>query len=126
MIRLDCPACKKDSYSAAVEPFRPCPYCGTVYSGKYGSEKRRELRTHKVVRFTFSQNGYSFEATTIDISKKGICLKIFGSIAIPSGDVIDLNINNLFAKAQTRWLNNNLNLSITTAGCRLLNGNPDI
>jgi hypothetical protein len=126
MIRLDCPACKKDSYSSAVESFRPCPYCGTVYSGKYGHEKRREQRTHKEVRFTFSHNGYSFEATTVDISKKGISLKIFGSIAILSGDVIDLNINNLFAKVQTRWLNNNPNLSITATGCRILNGNLDI
>jgi hypothetical protein len=126
MIRLACPACKKDSYSAAVEPFRPCPYCGTVYSGKYGPEKRHELRTHKEVRFTFSHNGNSFEATTVDISKNGISLKIFGSIAIPSGYVIDLNINNLFTKAQTRWLNNNINLSIITTGCRILNGNPDI
>ena len=126
MIRLDCPACKKDSYSAAVEPFRPCPYCGVVYSGKHGLEKRREQRIHKEIPFAFSYLDDRIDATTFDVTKKGIGLKFFGSVSIPHGDVIDLHINNGFAKAQVRWIKNNKELSIATAGCRILSGNLDI
>ena len=126
MIRLDCPACKKDSYSAAVEPFRPCPYCGAVYSGKYGLEKRHEQRVHREVPFAFSYLDDTIDATIFDVTKKGVGLKFFRSLSIPDGDEIDLHINNGYAKAQVRWIRNNKELSITTAGCRILSGSLEI
>ena len=126
MIRLDCPACKRDSYSAAVEPFRPCPYCGTVYSGKHGVERRDGQRVHKEVPFTFLHRDETIEATTLDVSAKGVGLKFFGSLAIPDGDEIDLNINSTHAKARVSWTRNNGELAITTAGCKIQSGNLDI
>ncbi len=126
MIRLDCPSCKKDSYSAAVEPFRPCPYCGEVYSGKYGLEKRNKKRNKKAFPFTFKHNGYLCDASIIDFSRDGVGIKIFDNISISRGEVIDLNVNHLFAKAQIRWTYNNPELNITLAGCKILNGNLNL
>jgi hypothetical protein len=126
VIRLDCPACKKDSYSAAVEPFRPCPYCGVVYSGKHGLEKRDEQRIQREVPFAFSYLDDTIDATTFDVTKKGVGLKFFRSLSILDGDEIDLHINSGFAKAQVRWIKNNKELSITTAGCTILSGSLHI
>ena len=126
MIRLDCPSCKKDSYSSAVEPFRPCPYCGVVYSGRHGLEKRHEQRVHREIPFVFSYRDDTIDATTFDFTRKGVGVRFFGSLPIPDGDEIDLHINSGFAKAQVRWIKNNKELSITTAGCTILGGSLHI
>ncbi|MEW6571486.1 MAG: hypothetical protein AB1390_09975 [Nitrospirota bacterium] len=61
MIRLICPSCRKDSYTACVESFRPCPYCGTSFSGKYGIEKRNEYRVKKKYLSLFFIKGASLK-----------------------------------------------------------------
>ncbi len=57
ILRLECPRCHKDSLVTAAEPFRPCPYCGIMFSGKYGLDKGKDKRIIKESPPVFSHNG---------------------------------------------------------------------
>jgi len=72
LIRLACPECKKDSYSASVETLRPCPYCGFCFSGKYGAEKRDAYSAQKEIPVTFSYKGQNLQARTVNFSENGL------------------------------------------------------
>lgn len=123
ILRLTCPGCKKDSYSASVEAFKPCPYCGILFSGKYGTEKRKVRRLKKEVPFIFSYNGQYLEASTLDISEKGLSIKIFGKPSLPVGDIMELNVKDFLVKAQVMWVFNNPDTSMALTGLKILEGN---
>jgi uncharacterized Zn finger protein (UPF0148 family) len=71
MLRIPCPKCGKNLYTLDVESFYPCPYCGSVFSGKYGPERRREIRNQKEIPFLLSYKGRNFKASALDFSKRG-------------------------------------------------------
>jgi hypothetical protein len=126
ILRLVCPECKKDSYSASVESFKPCPYCGILFSGKYGTEKRGVNRDPKEVPVTFSYNGQSLQASTLNFSENGLSLKIFGNAhlpVLPVGDIIELNIGNSLVTAQIVWVFNNPEATTAITGFKILDGN---
>lgn len=123
ILRLTCPGCKKDSYSASVEAFKPCPYCGILFSGKYGTEKRKVRRLKKEIPFIFSYNGQHLEANTLDISEKGLSIKIFGKPSLPVGDIMELNVKDFIVKAQVMWVFNNPDTSMALTGLKILEGN---
>lgn len=125
VIRLDCPSCKRDSYSASVEPFRPCPYCGAVYSGKYGAERRNEKRILKELPVAFSHVSAGVEAMTSDAAARGVGLKFSSTVRIPTGGEIKLYINNSPATVQVIWTRNNEDFSVS-AGCRIVSGSLGI
>ena len=104
MLRIPCPKCHKTGYSADVEAFYPCSYCGFIFSGKYGPEKRREERTPQKSSFLFSFQGGSFEASTTDLSKSGVGLQISGMPSISEGDVLNLPISDPAVDAKIMWL----------------------
>src|SRR4030043_89620 len=89
MLRLICPKCQKDSYSAGVESFNPCPYCGTKFSGTYGLYTRCEERIKHEIPFVFPYQGGHLEATTVDFSERGLGIKILGEPSIVTGDTIE-------------------------------------
>lgn len=120
MIRIVCPSCNKDSYTSSVETFRPCPYCGNPFSGKYGTEKRFEQRIQKTIPFTFSYKGDNIPAITRNLSENGIGIKISGKPSIPAGDAINLKIGKSNAKAHIIWISYNNDSS--KAGLRILDG----
>lgn len=99
MIRLTCPQCNEDSYITKVDVFKTCPYCGCVFSGKYGIEKRKEKRRKYKVPFLFQYGGESFQASTVDISKQGLGIKISGFPPIEKGKVLELAVENQQFKA---------------------------
>ena len=68
----------------------------------------------------------AIDATTVDVSANGVGLTFFGSLAIPDGDEIDLNINSSYAKARVSWTRNNGELAITTVGCEIQSGSLNI
>ncbi len=103
ILRLTCPKCSKDSYSASVEKFKPCPYCGVLFSGKYGSEKRRHTRVKKEIPLSFTHQGRRIEACTVDVSHDGLCVKIDGSRSLPVGDTVDVTLHDSRLKAQVMW-----------------------
>lgn len=104
MLRLICPRCRKDSYSAEVESFSPCPYCGFIFSGKYGSDKRREDRIKHEIPFGLSYQGQNLEASTVDFSEKGLGIEIFSEPPVAIGDVIDLSIGDLQVRVKVMWI----------------------
>jgi hypothetical protein len=122
ILRIDCPICKKDSYSASVVDFRPCPYCGVAFSGKYGVEKRNALRIRKEIPFLFDHNNYKSDATTIDLSENGISIRISDQVRLPVGDVIVLRLKGSDLKAQVKWVNTEGNAPNTTTGFKIIQG----
>jgi hypothetical protein len=119
MLRLICPKCEKDSYTAGVESFNPCPYCGTIFSGKYGLYTRCEDRIKQEIPFVFPYQGENFEAITVDLSEKGVGIKIFGEPLITEGDIIDFTIGNFQIMAKVMWVRKLSDKSL--AGLRRLN-----
>jgi len=122
ILRLDCPLCNKDSYSAIADDFRPCPYCGVLFSGKYGLEKRNALRTKKEFPFVFAHKKQSLGASTINFSQDGLCVWISGGATLPVGEIVDLTIQNSSAKAQIRWIKTEPDSSFTMAGLQIVEG----
>lgn len=104
MLRLICPRCRKDFYRADIKSFDRCPYCNIIFSGKYGSDKRSEGRIGQETPFVFSYEGRHLGATTVDISKKGLGIKIFNGPPIAENDTIDLQIGELQIKAKVMWV----------------------
>ena len=104
MLRIPCPKCRKTLYTSDVESFYPCPYCGSVFSGKYGPERRRERRTQKKITFLLSSKGRNFEASTLDLSKRGVSIKILGKASFSKGDFLTLPIADPSIDAKVIWV----------------------
>ena len=122
LLRLTCPECEKNSYSISVENFKPCPYCGILFSGKYGAEKRDEGRINKEIPFILPYKGQNLEASTINFSKQGLSIKIFGKPSLPVGDVMEFNIGNSLVKAEILWFFNAPEVSMAVTGLKILEG----
>ena len=122
ILRLDCPACKRDSYSAAVNDFRPCPYCGIIFSGKHGVEKRDGIRIKKEFPVALSLKKGVLKASTADFSQKGLRLQIFENTFLPVGDTFNFTIKNSLIKAQVMWVKNKPDTPETLAGLKILDG----
>jgi hypothetical protein len=122
ILRLICPRCNKDSYSASADIFKPCPYCGILFSGKYGVEKRNEYRIQKEINVTLSTEHQDFEAKTINFSEKGLCIQLSGNPALPPGDVFNLNIYDSRIKARLLWITNKPDVPLAMAGFRVAEG----
>ena len=122
LLRLTCPECEKDSYSISVENFKPCPYCGILFSGKYGAEKRDEGRINKEIPFILPYKGQNLEASTINFSKQGLSIKIFGKPSLPVGDVMEFSIGNSLVKAEILWFFNAPEVSMAVTGLKILEG----
>ncbi len=54
--------------------------------------------------FNFSYHGQNFNASTVDSSKNGLCVKIFDRPPFKSGDIIDIKIKNLLTRANVVWM----------------------
>jgi hypothetical protein len=124
ILRLICPECKKDSYSSSVEAFKPCPYCGIVFSGKFGMEKRNEGRSSSDFNIGFSYKGKNLEASTVNISRTGLSIKIAGSHDLPVGDIMDLKLTDTDMKARIVWVVDAPSALLT--GLKILDGNLNL
>jgi hypothetical protein len=99
LIRLTCPKCHEDSYTAKVDVFTPCPYCGCVFSGRYGIEKREEKRIKREIPFSFRYKGQDLQASTMDFSDRGLGIEIFGVPPLERENLLELTIGDLEIKA---------------------------
>ena len=120
MLRLTCPSCRKDSYSASAESFKPCPYCGIVYSGKHGLERRNEDRTDKRVNMSFSFKGKDLDASTLNISRNGLTVKIAAPPFLSIGDTMDIQWLDSNLKARVMWIMKVPDSAVT--GLKILGG----
>jgi hypothetical protein len=105
-----------------VEKFKPCPYCGILFSGKYGSEKRQKSRLKREIPFVFARNGQNIQACTVDMSDNGVCLHLLGSPSLPVGETIDFSINDIDLKAQVVWATENNPMSASLTGLKIVDG----
>jgi hypothetical protein len=120
ILRLTCPQCSKDSYSASVEKFKPCPYCGVLFSAKYGFEKRKHFRVKKEIPLAFTHQGQKLQACTMDVSDRGMCVKISGSHSFPAvGETVDVHVNDANLKAQVMWFSNDKKDSSVITGLQI-------
>lgn len=119
MLRIPCPKCKESSYISDVETFKACPVCGFVFSGKYGPDRRTESRVEKEIPFTLYYRGQDFEANTLDLSEKGIGIKIYGKPTVSTGDILNLTVGNTHITAKVTWIKRVNNTSL--AGLSKLN-----
>lgn len=119
MYKLSCPKCGKNSYSTDEDPFSPCPYCGVVFSGKYGTNKRRQERVKQETPLVCSWQGQPLKANTIDISKEGLRIKISSDAPVTAGDIMDFSLCEIRIKAKVMWANNLPDTSM--AGLQRLN-----
>ncbi len=104
---LICPECSKNSYSSDSEIISPCPHCGSMFSGRYGADRKREERVQQEIPFIFSCQGVDFRAETINFSIGGLDIKIFGTPAIAAGDTFDLSITDGRIKTKVMWVKKN-------------------
>jgi hypothetical protein len=126
ILRLTCPGCKKDSYSASVESYKPCPYCGILYSGKYGIEKRNEFRLQKDTPIVFSYRGKNLEARTQNFSETGVCLEVDGKSSLTVGDIMQISVGDSLLNARIIWVFHHPEKTSALTGLQLLNGNLKI
>jgi len=122
LLRLTCPECQKDSYIVSVENFKPCPYCGIIFSGKYGTEKRDEGRINKEIPFILPYKGQNLEASIINFSKEGLSIKISGKTSFPVGDIMEFSIGNSLVKAEILWFFNTPEIPMVVTGLKILEG----
>jgi hypothetical protein len=122
ILRLACPACRKDSYSVSAEAFRPCPYCGLLFSGRYGSERRRDDRVAMEMPLFFSYKGRRLIGSTLNFSGKGLSVKISGEPSLPVGDTVELSIGDSLLKAQILWAHDNPEAASWVTGLKILEG----
>ncbi len=120
MIRIECPKCGKDSYSLSVENFRPCPYCGIIFSGKFGLDRRNEFRTKNEKPFIFFHSGKKIKANTNNLSSKGIGIKMLDNPYLTIGDILNINVGKNKLKAKLIWLNGKNGNYAVTAGLKVL------
>lgn len=70
----------------------------------YAPDRRREHRVKNEIPFDFSYQERHFAANTIDLSEKGLCIKISGDISVDAGSALDLSIGDLRLKAKAVWM----------------------
>jgi len=104
MLRIPCPKCHKTSYTSDVESFCSCTYCGFIFSGKYGPDRRQESRIEKLIPFVLSYQDRDFEARTSDLSEKGVGIKISDGPPVTIGDVLNLTIGDLSIMVKVMWV----------------------
>ena len=126
IVRLTCPECKKDSYSASVETFKPCPYCGVLYSGRYGSQKRNDYRIQKEIPVIFAYKGKNLEAKTLNVSATGLSIKIFGRPSLPVGDVMEIDIGDSHLKTRIMWTFTDTDTAIAVTGLKIVEGSINL
>jgi uncharacterized Zn finger protein (UPF0148 family) len=105
MLEHLCPTCGKISYSADEHGFSPCPYCGFRFSGKYGSDRRREERYKKEVTIVLNYQGQQLEAQSTDFSKEGMGIRVVGETPLSLGETVELSTSDLHIKAKVMWVN---------------------
>lgn len=120
ILRLTCPTCNKDSYSASVEKFKPCPYCGMLFSGKHGPDKRKHPRMKKEVPSVMLHNSQHLQACTVDLSERGLCVKIFGTPSLRAGETVHLTLPEAQVQAQVVWSAFNPEQSTVVTGLQIV------
>ncbi|NWF76278.1 MAG: PilZ domain-containing protein [Nitrospirae bacterium] len=120
MIRIECPNCKRDSYTLSVENFRPCPYCNVTFSGKFGIDRRNDFRKKNDRPLVFSYNQNKIKARTFNKSLNGVGIKIKDNLHISRGDIVNVDFGRYRLKAKLMWSKRKNGDLYSTAGLKFL------
>ena len=106
MVRINCPYCGQHAYSAAVESFLPCNFCGKIFSGKHGPEKRKEPREKRQIPFYFLWKDRQVKAQTFDCSDQGLGIEVFGQMSLAVGKMLTFTLEDLPREGKVAWVSN--------------------
>jgi hypothetical protein len=95
-----------------------------LFSGRHGSNKRTGTRVQREIPFVFSHDGRVVQASTINISEGGLCIKLFGRVPLRQDDILDLSVNGANVRGRITWVFDNADAFITVLGLQMLDGNP--
>ena len=70
----------------------------------------------------FAYKDQFLEASIINISEKGLGIKIYGRIPLSLGDVLNLSVSGSSVKARIMWASDNPDIFITVMGLQVLDG----
>jgi hypothetical protein len=76
----------------------------------------------KEIPFVLMYKGQNLEASTINYSREGMNIKIFGKPSLPVGEIMELNIGDSVLKTQIAWLYSSPEISLTVSGLKILEG----
>jgi hypothetical protein len=97
-----------------------------MFSGKYGVEKRNDIRQRREIPFVFSYKGQNLQASTVNLSESGLSVKIFGKPSLPVGDVMEVSLGDSVMKAQILWVFDLPESGVSVTGLKILDGNLDM
>lgn len=86
--------------------FTACPFCGVIFSGELGPERREEERIRSEIPVVFSHQGQDIEALISNLSEGGMGINIFGDPPVMEGDIIDLSIRGFQIRVKVKWIKN--------------------
>ncbi len=74
------------------------------------------------IPFVLSYGGQHHRANTMDISERGLSIKVFGSPLLPVGDILDIHVRDSSVRAQIVWVFSNPEDSTAVTGLKILDG----
>ena len=106
MLRINCPTCGQYTYFASVENFHPCNFCGKIFSGKHGPEKRKEPRDKRQIPFYLMWRGRPVKAQTFDCSQQGLGIEVSKPLSLTIGHTLTFIIEEVSRVGKVAWINN--------------------
>jgi uncharacterized Zn finger protein (UPF0148 family) len=105
MINTTCPRCESKFYTAISWPYINCPFCGFSQEAS-NSTKREEERATILRSCDLLKDGMRVSAQTMDISRKGLGLKVAGAMQLNRDDVLHVIIKDfeIDSDAQVIWV----------------------
>ena len=85
-------------------------------------ERRNEARIKKEIPFVLINKNRNLDASIMNYSENGVCIKIFKKVALPVGGTVRIQSRNSIAKAQVRWFKREIDPFITMAGLKIVDG----
>ena len=89
-----------------MESFSSCNFCGKIFSGKHGLEKRKEPREKRQIPFYFIWRGRAIEAQTFDCSEQGLGIEVFKPLSLTVGQNLNFTLEEVPRAGKVAWINN--------------------
>lgn len=119
MLKINCQRCRSEFYTASPATVKVCPYCG--FTLDVTEPARREEERAEIDRDCVLLKGtLRLDARAVDISKKGLGVKLAGSVPFGINDTVHVIIKDfdIDANAKVVWIRKSRN-TVSKAGFRL-------
>lgn len=105
MINLTCKRCGSKFFTAAPDSVKRCPYCSFVFSSK--DPVRRQAEREEIRKDCVLEKGsVRLDVSAVDISPKGVGIKLKGSIYLGINDAVHVTIKDfdIDSSAKVVWI----------------------